>query len=110
MPTVFKNITATEVGTTPVDVLQIEPGVRATVIGCNLANTTTYDTLNVNVYVVDENSTAALYGRNIVLPPNTTLKLITSGEKLILPETAGLRVACNVDHALDVVVSYVEIS
>jgi hypothetical protein len=110
MPTVFKNITATQVGTVPVDVLQIEPGVRATIIGCNLANTKIYDTVNVNVYVVDENSTAALYGKNVILPPNTSMKLITSGEKLILPETAGLRIVSNVDDSLDVVVSYVEIS
>jgi hypothetical protein len=110
MPTQFKNITATQVGTTPVDVLQIAPGVRATVVGCNLANTTTYDTVNVDVYVVDENSTAALYGRNVILPPNTSLKLITAGEKLILPETAGLRVVSTVEDSIDVVVSYVEVS
>jgi hypothetical protein len=110
MPTVFRHITATQIGTTPVDVLQIPEGVRATVIGCNLANTTIYDTVNVNVYIVDENSTAALFVRNVILPPNTAVKLITGGEKLILPETSGIRVDSSVDDSVDAVISYVEIS
>lgn len=110
MPTVFKMNTSTDIGTTPVDVLQIGEGIRATVIGCNLANTTIYDTVNVNVYVVDENSTAALFVKNVIIPPNTAVKLITGGEKLILPETAGLRVESNIDASVDIVVSYVEIS
>lgn len=110
MPTVFRMSTATDIGTTPTDVLQIGEGIRATVIGCNLANTTIYDTVNVNVYVVDENSTAALFVKNVIIPPNTAVKLITGGEKLILPETAGLRVESSVDGSVDIVVSYVEIS
>jgi hypothetical protein len=110
MPTVFRMITATDVGTTPIDVLQIAEGVRATVIGCNLSNTTTYDTVNVNVYIVDENSTAATFVKNVIIPPNTAVKLITGGEKLILPETAGLRVESSIDNSVDAVVSYVEIS
>ena len=36
-----------------VDVLQIPAGVRATVIGCNIANITEYDTVSVNVFVID---------------------------------------------------------
>ena len=48
MPTVFKQAISTEIGTVPVDVLDIPGGVRATVIGCNLANVTEYDTVTVN--------------------------------------------------------------
>lgn len=110
MPTVFRMITSTDLGTTPTDILQIAEGIRATVIGCNLSNTTIYDTVNVNVYVVDENSTAATFVRNVIIPPNTAVKLITGGEKLILPETSGLRVESSIDNSVDAVVSYVEIS
>lgn len=110
MPTVFKHAVNTGIGTTPVDVVQIPLGVRATVIGCNLSNTTEYDTVVVNVFVVDENSTAGNYVRSIPIPPNTSLKLITQGEKLILPETAGLRIESDVENSIDSVVSYVEIS
>jgi len=110
MPTVFKHAVNTNIGTTPVDVVQIPLGVRATVIGCNLSNVTQYDTVVVNVYVVDENSTQGNYVRSIPIPPNTSLKLITQSEKLILPETAGLRIESDVDDSIDSVVSYVEIS
>ena len=93
MPTVFRMSTATNIGPTPVDVLQIAEGVRATLVGCNLSNTTLYETVAVDVFVVDEESTAALFVKNVIIPPNTAVKLITGGEKLILPETAGLRIS-----------------
>jgi hypothetical protein len=110
MPTLFKHAIVTEIGTTPVDVLQIALGVRATVIGCNLANVTDYDTVNVNVFVIDENSTQAHYIRGLVIPPNTTAKIITQGEKLILPETAGIRIVSDTEDSVDATISYVEIS
>ena len=110
MPTVFRHAVNTGIGTEPVDVLQIPEGVRATVIGCNLANTTEYDTVVANVYVVDENSTQAYYVKGLVIPPNTTVKLITQGEKLILPETSGIRIVCDTEDSIDTTISYVEIS
>jgi hypothetical protein len=110
MPTVFKHAVNTSIGTTPVDVLQIPGGVRATVIGCNLANVTDFDTVNVNIFVVDENSTQAHYVRGLVIPPNTSVKVITQGEKLILPETAGIRIVSDTDDSVDSTISYVEIS
>ena len=110
MPTVFKHAVNTAIGTTPVDVVQIPGGVRATVIGCNLANITAADTVNVDMYVVDENSTQGNYARQIPVPPGSSAKVITNGERLILPETAGLRLETDTDDSIDVTVSYVEIS
>lgn len=110
MPTVFKHAVNTGIGIAPVDVLQILPGVRATVIGCNLANVTEYDTITVDVYVVDENSTQAHYVKGLPIPPNTSVKVITNGEKLILPETAGIRIKSDVEDSIDATISYVEIS
>lgn len=110
MPTVFKHAVNTGIGTDPVDVLQIPAGVRATVIGCNIANTTDYDTVTVDVYVVDENSTQAYYVKAIPIPPNTSIKVITNGEKLILPETSGIRVVSDIEDSIDTTISYVEIS
>ena len=110
MPTVFRHAVNTGIGTEPVDILQIPEGVRATVIGCNLANITDYDTAVVNVYVIDENSTQAHYVRGLVIPPNTSVKIVTQGEKLILPETAGIRVVSDTEDSIDSTVSYVEIS
>jgi hypothetical protein len=110
MPTLFRHAVTTSVGITPVDVLQIPLGVRATVIGCNIANVTDYDTAVVNMYVVDENSTQATYARGVIIPPNSTVKVITQGEKLILPATSGIRIESDTENSIDVTVSYVEIS
>jgi hypothetical protein len=110
MPTLFRHAVNTEIGTTPVDVLQVDVGVRVTVIGLNLANITDYDTVVVNVYVIDENSTQAHYVRGLSISPNSTVKIITQGEKLILPETAGIRIVSDTEDSIDAVISYVEIS
>lgn len=110
MPTVFKHAVNTSIGTEPVDVLQIPEGVRATVIGCNLANVTESDTVNVDIFVVDENSTQGAYVKGLTIPPQTSVKVVTQGEKLILPETAGLRIVSDTDNSIDSTVSYVEIS
>jgi len=110
MPTLFRHAITTSVGVTPVDVLQIPEGVRATVIGCNIANVTDYDTVVVNMYVIDENSTQATYVRGLVIAPNTSVKVITQGEKLILPATSGIRIETDTEDSVDVSISYVEIS
>jgi hypothetical protein len=110
MPTSFKHAVIKDVGIVPIDVVQIPEGVRATVIGCNIANTTDYDTVSVTVYVVSEDSVQAVYIKGLTIGPNSSVKLITNGEKLILPETAGLRIESDKNNSIDVVVSYVEIS
>jgi hypothetical protein len=110
MPSLFKSAVNTGIGTVPVDIVQIGAGVRATVIGMNVANTTDYDTINVNVFVISEDSVPAYYVKNIAIPPNTSVKIITQGEKLILAETAGIRIVSDTDNSVDSVVSYLEIS
>lgn len=110
MPTVFRHSLVTQIGTTPTDVVEIPNGVRATVIGCNLANVTEYDTLNVDVLVVGADTTVSYYVRGLVIPPNTTAKVVTQGEKLILPENSGLRVVSDTPDSIDATISFVEIS
>lgn len=110
MPTVFKQDVVTDLGTTPIDILQITPGVRATVVGLNLANTTDFDNVIADVFVIDENSTQGFYVRGLVIPPNTTAKVVTQGERLILPATAGLRIQTDTENSIDATISYVEIS
>jgi hypothetical protein len=110
MPTLFRHAVNTGIGTTPEDILQIPLGVRATVIGMNVANITDYDTAVVDIFVIDENSTQAYYVRGLTIAPNSSAKVITQGEKLILPETAGLRIVSDTADSIDVTVSYVEIS
>lgn len=110
MPTVFKHSLVTQVGTTPTDIVEIGAGVRATVIGCNLANITDYDTVVADVQVVGADTTTSFYVRGLVIPPNTSVKVITQGEKLILPENTELRLVSDTPDSIDATVSYVEIS
>jgi hypothetical protein len=110
MPAVFKHSLVTQIGTVPTDVVTIGAGVRATVIGCNLANVTEYDTVVVNVQVVGADTTVSYHIKGLAIPPNTAVKIITQGEKLILPETTGLRVTSDTADSIDATVSYVEIS
>ena len=110
MPTVFKHALVTQIGTNPTDVVEIGAGVRATVIGCNLTNVTEYDTVVVGIQVVGADTTATHYIKGLIIPPNTSVKIITNGEKLILPETSGIRVVSDTEDSIDTTISYVEIS
>lgn len=110
MPTLFRHALQTQIGTVPVDVVSIDTGIRATVIGCNLANVTDFDTVVVNVDVVGSDTTVASYVRGISIPPNTSVKIVTQGEKLILPENTSLRITSDTSDSVDATVSYVEIS
>ena len=110
MPTVFKHSLVTQIGTVPTDVVTVGAGVRATVIGCNLANVTEYDTVIADIQVVGADTTVSYYVKGLAIPPNTAVKVITQGEKLILPESTGLRITANTSDSIDVTVSYVEIS
>jgi hypothetical protein len=110
MPTVFKHSLVTSIGTTPTDIVEIGIGVRATVIGCNLANVTEYDTIIADVQIVGADTTVSYYVKGLAIPPNTSVKLITQGEKLILPESTELRITSDTTDSIDATVSYVEIS
>ena len=110
MPTVFKHALVTQIGTNPTDVVEIGAGVRATVIGCNLANITDYDTVIVDIQVVGADTTVAYYVKGLAIPPNSSVKIITQGEKLILPAETELRIVSDTADSVDATVSYVEIS
>ncbi len=110
MPTIFKHALQTQIGDVPTDVVSIGAGVRATVIGCNLVNVTDYDTVIADIFVVGADTTVSYYAKGVPIPPNTSLKLITHGEKLILPENTGLRIVSDTADSIDATVSYVEIS
>ena len=110
MPTLFRHALQTQIGTVPVDVVSIDTGIRATVIGCNLANVTEYDTVVVDVQIVGSDTTVANYVKGVSIAPNSSVKIITQGEKLILPENTSLRIISDTTDSVDATVSFVEIS
>lgn len=108
MATFFRTKVVKNIGTTPVDAIQTVENNRFTIIGCNLANVTD-DPVTISVYVIDSSSTAGVYINGLIINPNTSIKLITNGEKLILSEQCGLRIVSDTDDSIDAVISYAEI-
>lgn len=108
MATYFRTKVHKDIGTTATDVLQTVDNNRFTIIGCNLANTTDENVL-VNVYVVDSDSTVGYYIRELVIPPYSSAKIVTNGEKLILAENCGLRISSDTAASVDAIISYAEI-
>lgn len=109
MATLFRNKVIKNVGTIPVEIAEIGPTSRATVIGLSLTNLT-QSFLYVNVFVEDDTSVSGYYLKETLLPANTSLRVVNQGEKLILAANNKLLVSSNIDDSIDVIMSYVEIT
>jgi hypothetical protein len=108
MATFFKNSVIKEIGVTPVKVVETQTNSRATVIGLSLTNLT-LGAILVSVEVQDDTSTRGYYCKDVLVPSNTSLRLVNGGEKLILGNSNELYVSCNTQNGVDALVSYVEI-
>ena len=108
MATTFRNKVVTDVGTSAVEVLSTSDNNRITVVGFSLANLTEGVVL-IDVTLRDADSTTGYYAKELILPPNTSLRVLNGGEKLILTPNNNLYVRSNVDNSLDCVLSTVEI-
>ena len=108
MASFFRNSIIKDIGTVPVEVLATAANTRATIIGLSLANLTEGIVL-VNILIKDDTSVTGYYGKNLVLPPNSSLRVVNGGEKLILSTSNALYVSTNVTDSVDAVISYVEL-
>lgn len=108
MATFFKNSVAKEVGTVPVRILETTPTTRATVIGMSIANLTE-SVITISVLLQDDTSVTGYYLKDIIVPPQSTLKAVNGGEKLILAPSNQLFVVSNRSDSVDVIATYVEI-
>ncbi len=108
MATFIRTKVEKDIGTAPTDVLTAASNSKLTIIGCNLANTTT-DAVAVDVTVVDASLVEGYFIKELIIQPNTSAKLITNGEKLILAEDCVLRIVANTADSIDAIISYAEI-
>tara|TARA_B110000503_G_scaffold43292_1_gene70825 strand:- start:2192 stop:2521 length:330 start_codon:yes stop_codon:yes gene_type:complete len=108
MATYFRNSITTGIGTTTVTVLDNTNNSKLTVVGISLANVSESN-LFVDVTLTNELDVTAYYVKQVTLPPNSSLRLINGGEKLILGNDNQLKIKSNLDTSIDAVVSYVEI-
>lgn len=108
MASFFRNSVIKEIGTVPVRVAQTTPASRITVIGLSLANLTE-DPLTVSVTVRDDTSVTGYYIKDVLVGPQSSLRVVNGGEKLILASSNELYVSSSVSDSIDAIVSYVEI-
>lgn len=109
MATLFKNKLQPEIGTTPIEVLATPSNARVTVIGLSLTNLTESVVLATITLEDTLTSVTAHYIKDVILPPNQSLRVINGGEKLILGPDTSISIVSNTPDSLDLVMSYVEI-
>jgi hypothetical protein len=109
MATSFKNKVESAVGTSPVKIYEAPVGINTTIIGLSLSNITA-GIITASVFVQDDTSAQAYFLKNVQIAPASSLRVVTSGEKLVIPANDDLFVESNTAAAVDVVMSYVEIS
>jgi hypothetical protein len=115
MATNFKNVLYSEIGISEVEVISVATLARSTVIGLSLTNLTggiilaTIRVENNSVGVTAPND-SAYYVKDVVVPPNQSLRVINGGEKLILAGDMKVYVSANTAASMDLVASYVEIT
>ena len=101
--------------------------VGAALSGTGIASNTTVSSFNVSAKTITMNNAATqtltantitfvattsavgYYIKDVVVPPNQSLRVINGGERLVLGSSNSLSLVSNVDASLDVVVSLVEI-
>ena len=108
MATILRNKVVNNVGVVPIDVIETTGAQRATVIGMSLTNLT-QSFVYVDILLQDDTSVTGYYLKQTLLPANTSLRVISTGEKLILAPTNKLQVRSSIDDSVDVIVSYAEI-
>ena len=109
MATILKNTVIKNVGIVPVLIYETLPTTRVTVLGLSFTNLTeTF--VYVNVLVEDDTSVSGYYLKDSILPAGSSLRAVSTGEKLVLAPNNRLLVSSNLDDSVDVIVSYVEIT
>jgi multisubunit Na+/H+ antiporter MnhE subunit len=108
MATLFKNKVVNNIGVVPVDVYETDGSTRATVIGLSLTNLTP-SFVYIDVLLQDDTSVTGYYLKDTLLPANTSLRVVATGEKLIIAPSNKLQVRASLNDSIDVVMSFVEI-
>ena len=80
MATAFKNVLQSEIGVTEVEIINVATAARATVIGLSLTNLTggiILASIRLENTVASSPNDSAYYIKEVVLPPNQSLRVIT---------------------------------
>ena len=102
-----KNRVVKNVGTVPVVVTKTDPSKRQTILGLSITNLTD-GFLYVSVLLKDDTSVTGFYLKDSLLAAGSSLRAVSTGEKLVLGTNNELQVQASADDAVDVIVSFVE--
>lgn len=109
MATLFKNKIQSELGTTETTVLSTSSNANTTVIGLSLTNLTA-GVILASIRLEDTVAeTEAYFIKEVIVPPNQSLRVINGGERLVLGPSTNVKLSCNANNSMDMVLSYVEI-
>lgn len=108
MATQFKNKVIKEVGTVPILALETDAATRSTIVGISVANLLEVPTY-ISVLVHDDTSVEGYFLKDVIVPPNSSLRALNAGEKLILAPENQLYIVAQDNEAVDIVISYVDI-
>mgnify|MGYP001416863544 CR=1 FL=1 len=108
MATNFKNIIGKDIGTSRVPVYTTPAATSTTIIGMNVANLTE-NMVACNIEIGDEASNIGFLIKDMPIAPNSALKPIGKGEKVVLDAGNILYVTADQTASLDVILSIVEI-
>jgi len=109
MATILKNTVIKNCGTVPVLIYETLPTTRVTILGLSFTNLTN-QFIYCDVLIKDDTSVTGYYLKDSILPAGTSLRAVSTGEKLVLAPSNQLLVRSSVDDSVDVIVSYVEIT
>ena len=112
MATFFRNKLESEIGISEIEVIDVSTNSRVTVIGMSVTNLTggiVLATIRVENTTASSPNDSAYYIKDVVVPPNQSLRVINGGEKLVLAGDMKVYVKSNVASSLDFIASYVEI-
>lgn len=108
MPTIIKNAVVKNIGTEPTLLLETDLARTMTIIGLSLTNvldTVTY----VDVTIKTDESVEVHFLKNTLIPFNSSLRAVSSGEKLVLGYNDQLYVVASKADSVDAIVSYAEV-
>ena len=109
MATVLQNVLLSGIGTTEQLALTTASNTRSTIIGLSLTNMSgTIGFASIRL-VNNSTSATAYYLKDVVVPPNQSLRVINGGEKLVLAPSMSVYVKSNTASSLDLVMSYVDV-
>lgn len=109
MATTFRNKIIKDVGTVKITAFETPQSTNATIIGMNLANTSTF-TVQASILISDDTSIEAFYVKDVMIPPQTSFKAMIGGEKIVLPTGYSILVQSDIDDSVDAIISYVDIT